>query len=149
MKTKAAETGILFEWALRLVQTPEAANVPYLQPLVSAGKALDRWLQVTRTEDFCLPISACQELCDNSQRHLIHAREARIGMVPKHHFFSHLSQMAFLQGNPKMTACFTDESLNLVLRNLASATHRARQAERIFTHMRLIGSLKPHLPIAS
>ena len=148
MKTKAAETGILFEWSLSLLKSELGARVQHSDDLLKSGRALQQWLEITRTQAFCLSMSECQRLCDCAQRHLLHSRFAGIAMVPKHHFFSHLWLPAYFQGNPKVYSCFIDESLNLILRELAANTHRARHAERIFTHLRLIGALRPVLMIA-
>ena len=149
LKTKAAETGIMFQWTLSLLQSPVGAGVQLYDDLLISGNALERWMQTTReTNDFCLSISECQKLCDEAQRHLIHSRKAQIAFVPKHHFFAELSVRAHFHGNPRKYNCFADEGLNMVLRELTANSHRARSDERIHTHMKLLGKLKPNLNIA-
>ena len=49
MKTKAAETGILFEWALDLLRSELGSQVPYRTDLLIAGRSMQQWLDVTRT----------------------------------------------------------------------------------------------------
>ena len=151
LKTKAAETGIMFNFALSLLQTPlvVGAGVQHYSDLVISGKALDRWMETTRsTNDICLSVPECQILRDEAQRHLIHCRKTLIAMVPKHYFFAEMSIRAHFMGNPRMYNCFEDEGLNMVLRELAAHSHRLRSDERIHTHIKLIGKLKPHLNIA-
>ena len=86
LKTKAAETSVLFQYALNLLESPLGANVKYRNHLLAACHAMKTWLEVTRTDDVCLSASACQQLVDSAQRHLIHSDRAHIAMVPKHHF---------------------------------------------------------------
>ena len=62
-------------------------------------------------------------------------------MMYQKHNFVHLSVQSRELGNPKLFACFTDESLNLVLRNIAEGCHRARQEEQIFTPFNLLGEM--------
>ena len=101
---------------------------------------MSRWLDTTRENGDVLPATASQELVDCCQRCLAHCSRANVQFTPKFHFFAHLSQRARVQGNPKLYGCFQDESLNLTLRNIAQGCHRARQEERIFTHMNLLGA---------
>ena len=59
-----------------------------------------------------------------------------------------MSLKAYYFGNPRAYACWLDEGLNLVLRDIAGGVHKARQDERIFTHMHtLLGNLRPALRI--
>ena len=140
MKYKAAETGALLPWTISFLQR-RGQNVAHYQELLQAGLALDNWLGITRDGGKVLLAQECQSLLDNAQRHLLFAQQAGIHMVPKHHLFVHLSWQSFDLGNPKVWSCFLDEGLNLVLRNLAAACHRARQEERIFTSFDLLGKL--------
>ena len=100
-----------------------------------------RWLAITRENGDVMPAPACQELVDCCQRCLMNCSRAGVQFTPKFHFFAHLSLQARELGNPKLYGCFQDESLNLSLRNIAQGCHRARQEERIFTHMNLLGTL--------
>ena len=86
LKTKAAETGIMFEWALNLLQSEFGGGVQHREHLVVAGRALQRWLDITRTDSLCLSLPESQELRDCAQRHLVYSRRAMIALVPKHHF---------------------------------------------------------------
>lgn len=145
LKTKAAETGIIFEWAMALVQSDLGRLVPHQGELIRSGANLQRWMDITRTSTLVLTPALSQELRDCSQRHLMHSSRALIHFIPKHHFFGHLSERAWWQGNPRCYSCFKDEGNNLTLRDTAAACHRTRQSERIFTSMGLLGALRPEL----
>ena len=142
LKVKAAEQGVVMLWALDLLRR-HGHKVLKRSDLQIAGAAIERWLAITRHQSIVLPASLSQELSDSCQRHLLFSCKAGISFVPKHHFFAHLSLRAYQQGNPKAYACWTDESLNKTLRNVASKCHRSRQEERIFSAMSLIGVLRP------
>ena len=131
LKLKAAETGAVVPWAVDLLRR-QGRNVPCLRELQTAGEALERWLEVTREAGDVLNFRESQELRDSCQRHLINCVRAGVHLVPKHHYFAHLSLEAPRLGNPKVYSCFLDESLNLTLRTFAEHAHRARQEVRIF-----------------
>jgi hypothetical protein len=148
LKLKAAECGIAFKWAISMLRKDcISSGVLYRSELLSAGLALETWLAVTRSEEICLSVPECQELVDSAQRHLLHSRRAMVAFVPKSHFFAELSLRAYRMGNPRSYACFIDEGLNLILRELAANVHRTTQDERIFAHLQLIGRLNPNLCI--
>ena len=71
----------------------------------------------------------------------MHSMRALIAFVPKHHFFAELTLQAGIHGNPKLFACWIDETLNLRLREAAAAAHSRRQEERIFQGLGLQGTL--------
>jgi hypothetical protein len=146
LKTKAAETSVLMDWEVTLLQY-HGQRVASRDELLAGGKALQRWLEITRTDAVALDDGLCQELLDCAQRHLSFCKRAGVKHIPKHHFFAELSSRARFMGNPKTYSCFLDESLNLVLRNVAAASHRAKQEERIFTHFSLLGSMGWHLSL--
>ena len=131
MKTKAAETGILFRWALDIIQDDQlASQVAYRSNLLIAGRSMQEWLELTRTGELCLTILEYQKLRDSAQRHLVHSRIARIALVPKHHFFAHLSIRAFFHGNPKAYTCFVDES-GEILQAVATGPSKQTESSRI------------------
>ena len=144
-KSKAAETAMLMDWAIDLLRDYE--GVPYRSELLAAGVALRDWAELTARAPLRLPISSQQQLCDLALRHLTNAQRARIDLVPKHHFFAHLACASGRLGNPRAYSTFLDESLNLMLRTVTAAAHRAKQAWRILHSFHLIGkmNLSPYI----
>ena len=139
-KFKAAETGTILPWSVSLLESL-GSGLAHFRDLLTAGKALVRWLEITREAEVIMTPAQTQELNDCCQRHLVNIQRAGVHCVPKHHFFAHLSANAGTIGCPKAYSCFLDESLNLCLRNIAEGCHRARQEERIFTHFNLLGNM--------
>eukprot|EP00974_Lingulodinium_polyedra_P098889 9584787-Lingulodinium_polyedra.AAC.1 len=114
LKVKAAETGSLLPWSLAVLDQ-WGARVHCAGQLLTASRALERWLEITRTGGRVLSPALSQELRDCCQRCLVNCSRAGVSFTPKHHFFAHLSMDASNKGNPKLYSCFLDESLNLVL----------------------------------
>ena len=102
---------------------------------------MTRWLTATREAGDVLSGSESRQLTEEAQRHLLHAQRAMISYTPKHHMFMELSLQSGRHGNPKLLACWSDESLNQRLRDLAARAHSARQEERVFMWMSLLGGL--------
>ena len=139
MKTKAAETADLIPWIRSLLRD---YDVPCCQELIAASTSLSSWLDLVSVSDFLLSIDEQQRMCDHMQRHLANCERAMISFAPKHHFFAHMSSAVGFNGNPRFYSTFLDESLNLLLRNVAAFAHRSRQAYRIISMMHLIGRLR-------
>ena len=140
MNLKGAETGTLILWAKHLFES-HGGLVEHREELKIALAGLAGWLEVTRVAGPVFTAAEYQDLRDCCQRHLLYSEMANVHFVPKHHFFAHLTVQSWDKGNPRSYSCFLDESLNQTLRNIAAASHRARQAERIFTHFNLLGFL--------
>jgi len=131
MKTKAAETGMLMPWALRLLQEYEP-HIDCADELTAAGNALVDYMAILRSQPMIMPRHKQQECLDACLRHLVNAERAGLHMVPKHHQFVHLTLRLQHHGNPRWHSTFLDESLNIVLRTVCAAAHRARMQSRIF-----------------
>ena len=139
LRAKAAETGVLFEWA-RTMLAKFGTDLPYFQNLTISGNALHTWLECTRNEPLVLSASGCQTLKDCATRHVLHAARACIGFVPKHHFFAEMSVFGAVSGKPKSYSPWRDEGLNLKLREAAAAAHATKQEQRVFHWLSLQGS---------
>ena len=139
LRMKAAEVGTILPWVYQMLN--EHVGLPHLKSLQLAGRALQAWLEVTRSNPLVLPAAAAQSLRDHCTRFSLAAARAQLAFTPKFHFFAELSLQAEWQGNPKILATWADEGLNLRLRKAAAAAHHARQSERIFTWLNLQGAL--------
>lgn len=140
MKTKAAETDVVMQWAVDLVR--RYPDIPLGDEVLAAGVALENWMELMRAEPWVLRPSAQQALADASVRHLLHAQRALIEMTPKHNFFAHSSNRLEWMGNPKRYSTFLDESPNLLPRTVTAAAHRVKQSWRVLHSFNLIGTLK-------
>ena len=139
MKTKAAETMIVVDWAIDLLD--RYTGIPFHAEMKAAGKALQKWMNIIRSSPTNLSVEDQQHMRDCMQRHLMQAERAQIHFVPKHHFWAHMTVRATWMGNPKAYNTFLDESLNLLLRTVTAASHRANQYWRILYFINLIGQL--------
>ena len=140
VKVKAAECGVLFEWACTLLEE-RGRDLPMFANLAAAGKAMSRWLELTRMSGDIMSDAVCAELTACCQRYSAHSARALVAFTPKKICFAEFTLQASHHGNPKRYATWVDEGLNSRLRNAASAAHRTRQAERVFQWLRLQGSL--------
>lgn len=140
MRTKAAETAMVLDWTMDLIRDyPRIHGQP---ELLAAGMALQEWIDTTAMAPFRVPVAAQQRLCDLAIRHLLNAEAAGVDLIPKHHAFAHLAFNIGWLGNSKAYSTFLDESLNLLLRTVTAAAHRAKQAWRILNSLNLIGSMR-------
>ena len=145
MKSKAAETQVLFEWALDLLL--EYTDIPCHAEMLAAGRALKSWVDICRGEPLLVSRASAQRLSDVATRHLLMCERAQISFVPKHHMFSHSAVRLRAMGNPRQYSTFLDESLNLLLRAVAASAHRANQAWRVLHSFQMIGQqmLTPYI----
>eukprot|EP00959_Pyramimonas_sp_CCMP1952_P416758 8731419-Pyramimonas_sp.AAC.1 len=58
--------------------------------------------------------------------------------LPKCHMFVHVTQKIHVQGNPRYYSTFLDESLNLVIANMAAASHKQNWELSIMQRARLL-----------
>ena len=91
LKLKAAETGIIMNFALWFLEIKQPTRVAFFDELVVAGRALARYMEIIRSADVVVSRSHHQELIDCAQRHLLNTGRAEIAYVPKHHMFVHLT----------------------------------------------------------
>ena len=147
LKLKAAEMHTFMLWVTNLLRSPSGDRVAYRDDLLAILEALERWLAVSKHADMVLTLAQSQALRDECQRALLHGRRAMVSFTVKAHLLAEMSERAAHYGNPRFHACWHDESLNLTLRKIVSSCHKATQYERVFTHVRLLGRLKPTLQL--
>ena len=136
IKTKAAETATLLPFAIHLCRIyPAIRNA---DSLLAAGNALQDYLRLLDETPPQVPQFVCQQLLDFCIRHLRLMMHANVQLLPKHHLWCHLTIRIKDAGNPRCYSTFLDESLNKVLANMASASHRARWEERTFFRVQLL-----------
>ena len=147
LKLKAAEMHSFMLWVTELLRSPLGDKAAYRDDLLAVLDALERWINVSKHADMVLSLAQSQALRDECQRALLHARRAMVSFTVKAHMLAEMSERAAHYGNPRFHACWHDESLNLTLRQIVSSCHKATQYERVFTHMQLLGRLKPTLQL--
>eukprot|EP00959_Pyramimonas_sp_CCMP1952_P430694 9020002-Pyramimonas_sp.AAC.1 len=96
---------------------------------------------IIRTRARAIPWQDCQTLLDMCLRHMALMGEVASPKAPKSHMFAHLTLRIPHWGNPRFYSTFLDESLNLTLAVVASASHRLTWERSIFDRMRLL----PHI----
>jgi hypothetical protein len=145
MKSKAAETHLLAEFALDMLR--ETPDLSLQEDLVHAGESVLTWSAVSRRSPMILTDPQRKQFVDLMKKHLLNCERANISMVPKHHFFAHASLRLRWMGNPRCYSTFLDESLNMLLRNVMASAHRAHQSWRTLQGFYLIGrlGLSPHI----
>ena len=84
----------------------------------------------------CPPAVACR-FADNVKRHLHSMRELGIAVRAKHHALAHMAHKILTLGMPAMWACWTDESENKLLAQLALRAHRMVWSRSLITTHRL------------
>ena len=141
MAPKATETVTLMGFALHLLRKYENV-LPGQESLIAAGEALDVVFSESKSEGMCVSRRGEQRIFDASKRHILLAQANGIHLVPKHHFFMEATRRMGFHGNFRAYSCFLDESLNLVLRNVAAFAHRAKLSYRVLHMLNLIGELK-------
>eukprot|EP00969_Alexandrium_andersonii_P296810 13116088-Alexandrium_andersonii.AAC.1 len=96
LKTKAAETSVLMEWAIDLL-AKYRDHVEYFDELRAGGTSLKEFLDIIKAEPLCMSRSAQQRLMDCTLRHLVNAERAQIRMAPKHHMFLEMAHRTVTQ----------------------------------------------------
>ena len=90
MKAKAAETAKLLPWAL-LALDKYGQDVAYAAELRVAGDSLARYCELLNAHGLLIPPPVQQELMSCCQRHLCNIDRAGVHLVPKHHFWMHMT----------------------------------------------------------
>ena len=135
LKTKAAETQPLVRWAIDLCQKHSFEDSMLLH---AAGLALVEYMGILKAHSFHVPIQACNRLMFLCLRHLNLIQRASVTLVPKHHQWVHLTIKIPIFGNPRFYSTFLDESLNLVVASMASASHQSNLEKRVFDQLCLL-----------
>lgn len=137
LKTKAAETGVLVPWAISLCR--KYMDIRGAGPLLAAGEAYARFMELLDVHPRRVPPAACNELMHCTLRHLNLLHAAGVGFMPKHHLWIHMTARIPAQGNPRTYSTFLDESLNAVLSGImASVRPGSRFEQRVFQRVGLL-----------
>lgn len=140
LKTKAAETGVLLLWAADFCKRrgADAVDFPNKSTFAAAGSCLLDYMAIIRGSGVVVPRDDCHRLMFLCLRHLALMEEAGVRHLPKSHMFIHVTQRIPEQGNPRFYSTFLDESLNLVIANMAAASHRSTWEVSVFQRARLL-----------
>ena len=138
LKTKAAETGVLLRWAVHYCGLPGGENFEHRAVLLEAGNELLSYMDILRANGLHVEWADCQKLLFHCLRHLTLMEHASNGHLPKNHMFVHITQRVPTQGNPRFYSTFLDETLNLSIAHMASASHKANWEIAIFQRARLL-----------
>ena len=84
MKTKAAETAVIMDWAIDLVRKYQDGLTLGAELLV-AGDALQKWTDVVLSQTLLADHRAQQQLLDLAVKDVLRAERAQVSMVPAHH----------------------------------------------------------------
>ena len=136
LRAKAAESGTLLLFATELADRYKLV-LPHGEPLAIAGRALERYLTITRSCGNILKVSDRQGLVDSAVRFLSVRAQAGIDFKPKMHLFVHLCVSAGRFGNPLFVATWEDEGMNMQLAAVsrtAYATVWSRRVLATFAH---------------
>eukprot|EP00959_Pyramimonas_sp_CCMP1952_P078749 1646282-Pyramimonas_sp.AAC.1 len=99
MSFKAAETGVLLEFALHELQATGGAQ-KYGSHMMQAGHTLCRYLQLVRDNPCIVSDAACKELMTCMCVHLRCCELVGISLTPKHHLCVHTTDRSLtLNGN--------------------------------------------------
>ncbi len=131
LRAKAAESGSLFAFALRLAEQHRGA-LPHGPALVAAGQALGRYLEITRSSGPSLDGAAWQQLVDAVVRFLSVRESAGISWKPKMHLMVHLVCQSARCGNPRcLASTWVDEGLNMKLAEACRIAHSSVWSRRV------------------
>ncbi len=81
--------------------------------------------------------SVAQGFADHDKTHLHAMRELQIPVRDKHHALSHMTYKLLQYGSPSLWACWTDESENKMLAQLALRAHRLVWSRKLISEHRL------------
>ena len=130
---KAAETkhflGFIQEELAELAESLPAAECTSLR---EALRGMVQLVDVMDESPFIPPPAAIQSMHDAYNRFKAHADAAGVRELPKLHQLLHLVDNTARQGNPREYACFEDEGVNLILREIVRSAHRSVWRYRCF-----------------
>ena len=135
MKAKAGETGTLLDFATDFVSR-HVDRLPHGKALLTAGKALQQYMSITRNSPGQLKPSQRQLLMDAALSFLAVRASAGIHWKPKMHLMLHLVFQTGRYGNPMGVATWVDEGLNRCLRDTARTAHSRVWIRRVLATFR-------------
>jgi len=134
-KAKGAETKGVLPFVIGLLERNMAMLPPRAQDLLVAGTSLMDVIRVQTEGGPVLSIPECERMFVSGVRHVRAAFRGGVHPVPKHHAFLHILHLAPEKGNPRMFACWEDESMNRQLAGVAAAAYSTVWEARIIEHM--------------
>ena len=130
LSAKAAESGTMVFFATWLAKT-HVASLPLGAPLVAAGEALSRYMDLTRSAPLKLATATRQQIADALLRFLTLREDAGIAFKPKAHLAAHIIHDLWFFGNPMRTGTWLDEGLNAKLSAVCGAAHAQVWSQRV------------------
>jgi len=138
-KAKGAETKGLIPFAIGLLERYGAPCRPEAAPhLLTAGKSLMEVIRVQAAYGTCIPAGECSYMYKCGIQHIRSAFSGGVPPLPKHHQFLHLLRGAAFNGNPRVYACWFDESLNKTIAGVAAKAHISVWEARILEYMNIL-----------
>eukprot|EP00959_Pyramimonas_sp_CCMP1952_P074958 1566455-Pyramimonas_sp.AAC.1 len=108
---------------------PNQCNVDVV---LAAGRALINFSNILDDQPRKIPDNVCKQLQELAELHVGLAESCGIPMYPKHHLFRHLAAQICRKGNPRYYNTYWDETVNGVIKQIASSCHRARFERMVF-----------------
>ena len=103
--------------------------------LLVCGKALWKYLDLTRASPWRLSASARQGICDAFVRFLTFRERAQIAWKPKTHLMIHMISDCAKFGNPYVNGTWLDEGLNIQLSRVCRSAHAQVWFVRVLVSM--------------
>ena len=120
---KGGETNTFLEF-LVTDQLPRRAVLAHDGPLIlQAGEHLMKLLTLIRVMPWRPAMSDVQRFHHSAKQYLITMRELNVAAKPKDHMLMHLAHSIPWLGSPSKYGNWVDESLNRLLRDVASGSH--------------------------
>ena len=139
---KAAETGAVMIWALDFCQR-HADRLREGCHLGAAGEPLVQYALLLKDSPLVVPHETCQALLDCVVQHCVRMQHADVRLLPKHHYWAHMTLQIPARGNPRFYSTFLDETLNKVIATIAVHSHPSQWEERTFQRLHLQATLLP------
>ena len=130
-----SETNAFLLYATTLIERYKAL-LPHADRIVKACASLVRCYKLIKQYPDVFPVGPAQEFLDNALTHVRMIQALGIGMKPKHHQFLEMAFQAHYYGSPGLGATWTDESINKIVKTLASTSHRRVWHKRILMSFR-------------
>ena len=137
--TWGAETnGLLFFSKHLLSLHQEQLSAPLRQSLIKGCDSLVGIHTIIKEHTSgTVRAGVAQAFADHVKTHLHAMRELQIPVRAKHHGLSHMTYKLLQYGSPSLWACWTDESENKMLAQLALRAHRLVWSRRLIAEHRL------------
>ena len=124
---QAAESRCLVPFVVALLSEHSDAVGEAGRLLLIAGKALEQFYIIMKSNPRCMPEHQRRKLLDACLDHnTCYAEVCKLGhgrMTPKHHLWVHIAIRAQSLGNPSSYHTYADESFNGVLAKIANVSH--------------------------